>query len=65
MRGLRTAPQLNSICPHRFEDTFVEENFIGEGELGAATWEPGHCPQFVIKVLTLGLDVLTPRYFSK
>ena len=37
MRGLRTAPQLNSICSHRFEDTFVEENSIGEGELGAAT----------------------------
>jgi hypothetical protein len=37
MRGLRTVPQLNSKCPHRFEDTFVEENFIGEGELGAAT----------------------------
>jgi hypothetical protein len=31
------SPQLNSICPHRFQDTFVEENFIGEGELGAAT----------------------------
>ena len=37
MRGPHTAPQMNSICPHRFEDTFVEENFIGEGELGAAT----------------------------
>jgi len=37
MRGLRTAPQLNSINPHMFKDTFVEENFIGEGELGAAT----------------------------
>jgi len=30
MRGLRTAPQLNSICPHRLENTLVEENFIGE-----------------------------------
>ena len=60
MRGLRTAPQLNSKCPHRFEETFVEENFIGEGELGAATYEPEYCPQFVIKVLTLGLDVLPP-----
>jgi hypothetical protein len=37
MRGLRTVPQLNSICPHRIEDTFVEKNFIGERELGAAT----------------------------
>ena len=37
VRGLRTAPQLDCGCPHRLENTFVEENFVGEGELGAST----------------------------
>jgi len=37
VRGLRTAPLLKSVCPHRLEDTFVEENFVGEAELGAST----------------------------
>ena len=37
VRGLSTAPQLNSVCPHGLEDTFVEEKFVGEGALGAST----------------------------
>ena len=37
MRELRKAPQRNSVNPHSFEDSFVEENFIGEGELGQAS----------------------------
>jgi len=28
VRGLRTSPQLNSVCPHGLEDTFVEEEFV-------------------------------------
>jgi len=60
VRGLRTATQLYSICPHGLEDTFVVENFVGEGELGVSTYEPGHCSQFQVKVLALGLNVLPP-----
>jgi hypothetical protein len=28
VRGLRTAPQPNSVCPHELKDTFVEEKFV-------------------------------------
>jgi hypothetical protein len=28
VRGLRTAPQLNSVCPHGLDDTFVEEKWL-------------------------------------
>ena len=27
--GLRTAPQLDPVSPHRLEDTFVQKNFVG------------------------------------
>jgi len=27
--GLRIAPQLDPVSPHRLEDTFVQENFVG------------------------------------
>ena len=37
MRGLRKAPQLNSICPHGLEDTFVKEKLFGKSDLGATT----------------------------
>ena len=41
VRGLRTALQLNSVCPHGLEDTFVEEKFVrervGTVDLGART----------------------------
>ena len=29
--GLRTAPQLVPVCPHRLKNAFIEENFVGQG----------------------------------
>jgi len=37
VRGLCTAPQLDSICPHGLEDTFVKEKLVWKRELGATT----------------------------
>jgi len=37
VRGLRTAPQLDSVCPHGLEDTFVKEKLVWKRGLGATT----------------------------
>jgi hypothetical protein len=29
--ALRTAPQMDPVCPHGLKDAFIEENFVGQG----------------------------------
>jgi len=58
--GLRTAAQLDTVCPHGLKYAFIEEYFVGQGKLGAAIQEPGHGAKFKVEVLALVLDMLSP-----
>jgi len=53
VRGLRTAPQLDSVCPHGLEDTFVKEKLVWKREL-----ETEITSNFVIKV-SVFMNILT------
>jgi hypothetical protein len=55
---------LDAIGPGGFEDGFVEEELIGEGESRMAPEQPVHLGEDEAKLLPLSEDVLAPGEFA-
>jgi hypothetical protein len=50
MGQLSAVPELNAICPYWFENAFIWEERVGEGELWFTPQKPIHAAQFKVQV---------------
>jgi hypothetical protein len=55
-----SAPELYTIGPGGFEDCFVEEKFVGGGEVGLTSEQPIHFGEGKAKLFPFSENVFTP-----
>jgi hypothetical protein len=55
---------LDAVGPDGFEDGFVEEKLIGEGESRTAQEQPVHLGEDEAELLPLSEDVVAPGEFA-
>ena len=60
MGRLRTAPELNTVCPYWFEHSFIQEQLVCKWELRFASQKPVHTSQFEVEVEALSFNMRTP-----
>jgi hypothetical protein len=58
--GGSSAPELYNIGPDGFENCFIEEYFVGGGEVGLATEQPIHFGEGKAKLFPFSEKMFTP-----